>query len=128
MMNIITKGMKRFIIILAFGFLAVSCQKPFVKQYTLAVDAITYSLSADGDTFPIYVYCTGSWSASFEDAPSWIQILPGTESGEGNSVVRVTYKDNDTAPRQANLVIRSGDRSVTISISQQYHSSRLVVI
>ena len=44
---------------------AVSCEKPYEKHYGLEISSPEYAIPIAGKTFPLYVYCDGSWSASF---------------------------------------------------------------
>lgn len=108
--------------------LVTGCVKPYDKHYDLAVDAVAYTLPYTGDTFPLYVYCSGAWTAGFDAEQSWITIVSGTESGTGNGVVRLSYKDNDEAVREVNLVLKSGTFTRTVHITQKYNSTRLEVL
>ena len=120
--------MKRILPYIILILLAVSCQKSYEKHYDLAVDATSYTLPATGDSFPLYVYCSGNWTACFETEVSWITMAQGTESGKGVSAIRIGYEDNDVALREVNLVIRSGEESITIHFEQKYDSTHLEVI
>lgn len=112
----------------ALALLFTSCQKPFDKSYDLAVDALSYTLPAVGDSFPLYVYCSGEWSAAFEEPVSWISVREGTGSGKGNGLVRIEYKDNDVALRETDLTLRSGQHVITVHLQQKYDSTRLEVL
>lgn len=105
-----------------------ACQKRFEKHWDLAVDATSYTLPYTGDSFPLYVYCSNDWTATLQADGDWISILPGTQSGSGNGVVRIEYKDNDSAPREASLVLRSEGNSITVTLTQKYNSTQLVVL
>ena len=114
--------------LVSFMVAVASCQQPFEKHYDLAVDSNAYTLSYTGDTFPLYVYCSGSWTAEFETAEPWIRIEEGTERCQGNGVARITYKDNDDDTlRQVNLILRSGAFTQTVSIEQNYNPIHLEV-
>ena len=117
----------RILLVFIAAAVAAACQKPFEKHYDLAVDSNAYTLSYKGDTFPLYVNCSGSWTAEFETVEPWIRIEEGTESGHGNGVTRITYKDNDDTLRQVNLILRSGAFIQTVSIEQKYNSTHLEV-
>ena len=54
-----------------------SCQKPFEKHYDLSVDSNAYVLPYTGDTFPVYVYCSGEWTAEFDVEADW--MIPTAE-------------------------------------------------
>lgn len=126
-MNCSMKTSIRILFVTVVLMLAAGCQKPFEKHYDLAVDSNAYTLPYTGDTFPLYVYCSGDWTAEFDAEVSWIRIEEGTEKGQGNGVVRITYKDNDDALRQVNLVLRSGEFTQTVALEQKYNSTHMVV-
>ena len=117
----------RISVLLAFIVAVAACQKPFEKHYDLSVDSNAYVLPYTGDTFPLYVYCSGDWTAEFDAEADWIRIEDGTFEGSGNGVVRITYRDNDDALREINLILKSGSFTQTINISQKYNSTHLEV-
>lgn len=123
-------NMKKIIRILAVVAVVIasgSCQKPFEKHYDLSVDSYAYSLSHIGDTFPLYVYCSGDWTAEFDAEVDWIRIVDNTDKGTGTGVVRIQYKDNDDALREVSLILRSGRFEQTVKISQDYNRIHLEV-
>ncbi len=121
--------MNRHICNIVFAIILLTgCAKPYEKHYDLSVDAVAYTLPYTGDAFPLYVYCSGEWTAEFDAEQTWITIAPGTESGSGNGVVRLSYKDNDVAVREVNLVLKSGSFTQTVHITQKYNSTRLEVL
>lgn len=117
--------MKRIVAYLVFAFLALGCQKSYVKHYDLAVDATSYTLPAEGDSFPLFVYCSGPWQVSLTTEVSWLNLT--NTSGEGIGSVRVSFEDNDVAEREADLKVMSGDKSILVHFSQKYNSTRLEV-
>lgn len=119
----INKLILALIVLLSFC----GCQEKFEKHYDLSIDANAYTLPYSGDTFPLYVYCSGTWSATFDAEVDWVQIEPGTDHGQGNGIIRITFQDNDVAPRQVNVVIRSGEFTKTVNLSQRYNSTHLEV-
>lgn len=121
------KNMIRISALVAVFMAVLACQKPYEKHYDLSVDSNSYVLPYTGDTFPLYVYCSGTWTASFDAEADWIRMEDGTESGTGTGVVRITYKDNDEAVREINLHIKSGDFSQVVNISQKYNPVHLEV-
>ena len=120
------KNMMRILAVVSALALA-SCQKPFEKHYDLSVDSNAYVLPYTGDTFPVYVYCSGEWTAEFDVEADWIRIVDDTDSGKGTGVVRITYRDNDDALREVNLILRSGGFTQTVNISQKYNSTHLEI-
>ena len=104
-----------------------SCQKPFEKHYDLSVDSNAYLLPYTGDTFPLYVYCSADWTAGFDSEADWIRIIDGTDRGTGSGVVRMVYRDNDEAPREVSLILRSGEFTQIVKISQKYNPIHLEV-
>lgn len=116
------------IIVLAIAAMVVAgCQKPYEKHWGLEVDSTAYHLSYSDGVFPLFVYCSGDWKASFDSDVDWIKIQKGTECGTGNGIVRMLYRYNEVAPRSVNLVITSGQFSKTVAISQDYDTIQLVV-
>lgn len=99
-----------------------SCQKEYVKTYDLSVDAYKYTLGSDGLTFPVYVYCSNEWTATFDAEQDWLKILDNTDKGRGNGLVRLKAQPNDKEFRTVNLVLKSGKFVKTINISQNYNS------
>ena len=120
------KNMMRILAVVSAMALA-SCQKPFEKHYDLSVDSNAYVLPYTGDTFPVYVYCSGEWTAEFDVEADWIRIVDDTDSGKGTGVVRITYRVNDDAVREVNLILRSGEFTQTVNISQKYNSTHLEI-
>ena len=118
---------KVLIILLSLVAILTGCQKEFEKTYTLSVDAHEYSFSSDDNSFHLYVYCSGSWTASFDSDPDWIRIVPGTEKGYGIGLVRLEMDYNDVEVRDVNLLISSGEYLQTIHISQKYDSTNWVI-
>ena len=120
--------MKNIIRILTLAVVAAAfgaCQ--FEKHYDLSVDSYAYVLPYTGDTFPVYVYCSGKWTAEFDAEVDWIRIIDDTDKGEGTGLVRIAYRDNDEALREVNLILRSGEFTQTVNISQKYNSTHLEV-
>ena len=109
---------------IAYLFAAVlslySCQKPFVKHWDLEVNSTAYRLGCDAGEFPLYVYCSSSWSAEFESGVEWIAFEDGTCSGSGNGVIRLSYRHNEEQERAVRLIITSGSHEKIVSISQAY--------
>ena len=118
--------LKIFIVVFASTVVA-SCDKSFEKHYDLSLGSNAYVLPYTGETFPLYVYCSGEWKAAFDAEADWIRIEEGTERGMGTGVVRITYKDNDEALRSINLVITSGKFTQIVNLSQKYNSTHLEV-
>ena len=127
MMSNMKKNIIRILTIVAIATVFSSCQKPFVKHYDLAVDSYADVLPYTGDTFPVYVYCSDDWTAEFDEEVDWIRIIDDTERGTGTGIVRITYRDNDEALREVNLILRSGEFTQTVNISQKYNSIHLEV-
>ena len=117
--------MNKHILILFCSLVAVftSCQEKFEKIYTLSVDAHEYTLSADGESFHLYVYCSDNWKAKLDSETDWIRIINGTDSGYGLGVVRLEVDYNDVALREATLTITSGEYQQTVHFSQKFDST-----
>ena len=104
-----------------------ACVKPYEKEYGLEVDSEHYDLGYTAREFPVYVYCSGSWTAAIEPAQDWIVIEEGFSSGKGVGVVRLSVSDNDTELRTATLVLRSGSLERTVTFTQKYNSDRFEI-
>ena len=120
--------MKNPIIYLIAAVLLSACVKPYEKIYGLEVDSEHYDLSFSAREFPVYVYSSGSWTASFEPQEDWISIIDGYSAGTGVGVVRVSVKDNDDTLRTANLVLRSAELQKVVTITQKYNSDRFEIV
>lgn len=120
--------MKNPIIYFIAAVLISACVAPFEKNYGLEVDSESYELSFSAREFPVYVYCSGSWTAAFEPEQEWISIIDGFASGTGVGVVKVAMKDNDDTIRTANLVLRSGELQKIVTITQMYNSDRFEIV
>ena len=106
----------------AVAFLTlVCCQKPLEKEYGLVVDSNEYAVSADGKTFPIYVYSSSSWTAAFDNDVDWAEIVEG-KSGSGVGMAKLNIKANYGEARSVNLILTSGLLTQTILIRQGGHS------
>ena len=121
--------MKNIFIYIAAAVLISACVKPYEKDYGLAVDSVRYeNLNYTAREFPVYVYCSGSWTAAFEPEQDWIRIIDGANHGKGVGVVKISMDDNDDALRTATLVLRSaGYEDVVITISQKCNSDRFEI-
>lgn len=119
--------MKNPIIYFIAAVLITACVKPFEKTYGLEVDSEHYDLSYSAREFPVYVYCSGSWTAAFEPEQDWVEILDGTSEGTGVGVVRVSMQENDDTVRTAALVLRSAGMTKTVTMTQKYNSDRLEI-
>lgn len=110
----------------ALAALAVlSCSRPYEKVWGLEVNSESYTLSYEGDDFPVWVYCSGDWSALLENGEDWISIAPGTESGNGTGVVRIKCSYNTTQEdRTAVLVLRSGSLEKEVYMNQSHDDIR----
>lgn len=124
------KPMKHYSLILAIIIAIVcssSCTKAYEKHWDLEVDSNAYTLSYSDGSFPLYVYCSGAWNASFDSDVDWIRIQDGTESGRGNGIVRISYRYNEFELRSVNLVITSGEFKKTVTITQKYDTIHMEV-
>ena len=110
----------------ALAALAVlSCSRPYEKVWGLEVNSESYTLSYEGDDFPVWVYCSAEWSASLENGDGWISIAPGTESGNGTGVVRIKCTRNTSQEdRTAVLVLRSGSMKKEVYLNQSHDDIR----
>lgn len=118
--------MLKVLVLMALPFLA-GCQEEFEKKYDLSVDAYEYTLSAEGENLHLYVYCSGDWTAELDAEQDWIRIVQGTERGSGIGLVRLEADYNDVALREVNLILKSGQFTQTVHISQKYDSTHWVM-
>lgn len=107
----------KFIITAFLLLVFAACQKPYEKEYGLEVDSNEYVVSVNGKTFPVYVYCSSSWTAGFDKPVDWAQIIEG-ERGEGVGMVKINVKANYGEERSANLVLKSGAYEQVVVIRQ----------
>ena len=117
--------MKNPIIYILVAVLISACVKPYEKIYGLEVDSEHYDLTYSAREFPVYVYCSDSWTAAFEPEQEWVSILDGTSSGTGVGVVRVSVQENDDTLRTATLVLRNSGLTKTVTMTQKYNSDHL---
>lgn len=103
------------------------CTKQYEKHWDLEVDSNAYTLSYSDGSFPLFVYCSGMWHASFDADVDWISIQEGSESGHGNGIVRISYRYNEFELRTVNLVITSGEFTQTVAITQKYDTIHMEV-
>ena len=120
MMNIMNKII---FAMLSMTVLLLSCQKEFEKTYDLKVDARSYTISAEGGDFHLYVYSSGEWTAELDSFKDWIRIQPGSENGYGIGLVRLQADYNYDTVRTVNLLLSSGPYRDTICISQNYDAT-----
>ena len=120
--------MRKTIIYLIAAVLISACVKPYEKVYDLELDSYSYDLAYTAREFPVYVYCSSSWTASFESPQEWISIVDGTDKGDGVGVIKISVQDNDDAPRTATLVITNASgTSKSLVITQKYNSDRFEI-
>ena len=109
-------------------FLA-ACQKEYNKAYDLSLDAHSYAISSTGESFHVYVYCSGEWKAELSDKQqTWIRIQPGTEQGRGVGLVRLEADHNNVGKRNIELWIRSGQFRDTVKITQSQATTLDVIL
>ena len=120
--------MRKTIIYLIAAILISACVKPYEKVYDLELDSYSYELGYTAREIPVYVYCSTSWTASFESPQEWISIIDGTEKGDGVGVVKISVQDNDDEQRTATLVITNASgTSKSLVITQNYNSDRFEI-
>lgn len=120
--------MRNTVIYLIAAVLISACVKPYEKEYDLELDSYKYDISYTARVFPVYVYCSSSWTAELEQEQDWISIIEGTERGTGIGVVRLSVQDNDDKERTAALKITNASgTSRSLTVTQKYNSDRFEI-
>ena len=120
MSNMVSKTMKRCMLLCAALFALAACDKPFVLDLPLAVDSHEYTLSSKAGEARIFFYTNRDWTISLEPADcSWATVNRTSGNGDDPAEeILFTYEENQDADRQVNIVITAGDLQEKITMSQ----------
>ncbi len=120
MSNMVSKVIKKGLLLMASLLVFASCDKPFTLELPLAVDSHEYILSSKEGEARIFFYTTMPWNIAFEPADcSWGSL--NRTSGTGEEAVEeilFTYQENQDPDRQVTLVISAGELQERITLSQ----------
>ena len=116
----VSKVMKKGLLLLAFLLALASCDRPFILDLPLAVDSHEYNLDSKEGQARIFFYTTMPWNIVLEPAECAWGTLDRT-SGTGEEAVEqilFTYQENQDPDRHVTLVISAGELQERITLSQ----------
>ena len=94
-----------------------SCQKPYEMDLPLAVSRANFTVKKEAGQVFFIVYSQGKWTAEFETPITWAQL--SRTSGDNHTQVNVTYDENADLSRGVNIIVRSGDLTEKVYLSQK---------
>ena len=107
---------KRFILICLLGVSASACSRP--EPASLVLMSSSFSIGSEGGAGELSFETNQSWTVSADQ--SWVSLSPA--SGPASDLVQtvtVQVQENaDAAPREAQLTVRSGELTRTVSVRQ----------
>ncbi len=120
MSNMVSKTMKKCVLLCAALFALAACDKPFVLELPLAVDSHEYKLSSKAGEARLFFYTDRPWTIELEPAEcSWATISRTSGNGdEPAEEILFTYEENQDPDRQVTLVITAGDLQERITMFQ----------
>lgn len=116
----VTKILKKGLLLITALSALFSCDKPFSLDLPLAVDSHEYIFPLEAGEARIFFYTTKAWNISLEPADcSWASV--SRTSGDGTEDVEeiiFTYESNQFQDREVALVITAGSLQERITMSQ----------
>ena len=116
----VSKMMKKCLLLFTALSALVACNKSFELDLPLAVDSHEYKLSAKAGEARIFFYTTRRWEITLEPSDcSWATL--NRTSGNGKEPVEeiiFTYEQNNDPDREVTLVITAGDLKEEIIMFQ----------
>ncbi len=94
-----------------------SCQKPYEMDLPLAVSRAQFTVTKDAGQIFFIVYSQEKWTADFETPVTWAQL--SRKSGDNQTQVNVLYDANTDLSRGVNIVVRSGNLTRKVYLSQK---------
>ena len=120
MSNMVSKMMKKCLLLCTALYALAACSKPFELDLPLAVDSHEYKLSSKAGEARIFFYTTQPWTIAFEPAEcAWATL--NRMSGDGKDQVEeilFTYEQNNDPDREVTLVITAGNLKEEIIMFQ----------
>lgn len=101
------------ILALPFG----SCQKPYEVDLPLAVSRANFTVKAEAGEIFFIVYSQEKWTAEFERPVTWAHL--SRTSGDNQTQVNVSYDQNSDLSRGVNIIVRSGNLTKKVYLSQK---------
>ncbi|MBQ2703615.1 MAG: BACON domain-containing protein [Alistipes sp.] len=93
-----------------------SCQKPYEMDLPLAVSRAKFTVKREAGQIFFIVYSQDKWTAEFETPVTWAQL--SRTSGGNQTQVNVSYDENSDLSRGVNIIIRSGNLTKKVYLSQ----------
>lgn len=94
-----------------------SCQKPYEMDLPLAVSRANFTVKQNAGQVFFIVYSQQKWTAEFETPITWAQL--SRTSGDNHTQVNITYDQNNDLSRGVNIIVRSGNLTRKVYLSQK---------
>ena len=120
MSNMVSKILKKSLLIIAALLVFSACEKPFKLNLPLAVDSHEYKVSAKAGQARIFFYTNRAWTITTDPGEcTWADISRTSGTGEEDvEEIVVTYEQNEEPDRQVTLIITAGDLQESIILFQ----------
>lgn len=119
--------MKRFLntlVALALGVFALAACQPNIEiEPKLELDNVKLNISKIASETQVMVYANGSWEASLSENVDWLTIKDG--KGNGDGYFTIEWLENPSVARVAEISVRSGNLTKTISVAQEGYISEI---
>lgn len=93
-----------------------SCQKPYEMDLPLAVSRANFTVKKEAGKVFFIVYSQQNWTAEFDAPITWARL--SRTSGDNQTQVNVEYDENTDLSRGVNIVVRSGNLTRKVYLSQ----------
>ena len=116
----VSKILKKSLLIIAALLVFSACEKPFKLNLPLAVDSHEYKVSAKAGQARIFFYTNRAWTITTDPGEcTWADISRTSGTGEEDvEEIVVTYEQNEEPDRQVTLIITAGDLQESIILFQ----------
>lgn len=94
-----------------------SCQKPYEMDLPLAVSRANFTVQQSAGNVFFIVYSQEDWTADFETPIQWAHL--SRTSGGNCTQVNISYDENPDLSRGVNIVVRSGNLTRKVYLSQK---------
>lgn len=94
-----------------------SCQKPYEMDLPLAVSRANFTVNKEAGQVFFIVYSQANWTAELERPVTWLRL--SRTSGSNYQQINVSYDENADLSRGVNIIVRSGNLTKKVYVSQK---------
>jgi uncharacterized protein (UPF0262 family) len=94
-----------------------SCQKPYEMDLPLAESRAHFTVNKEAGQVFFIVYSQANWTAELERPVTWLHL--SRTSGSNYQQINVSYDENADLSRGVNIIVRSGNLTKKVYVSQK---------